>query len=91
VPAGVQIVVASAQPWPLVVDHCPLGLLATLTSRLGLGERHRPAWWLSADVDDWRFGDLSLLTVPTSVLTRLDQAYAPRKPAAPRSPRPASA
>jgi hypothetical protein len=35
--AGVQLVAASAQPWPLVVDHCPLGLFAAFTSRLAFG------------------------------------------------------
>ena len=72
-------------------SHCPLGLLAMLTSRLSLGERRRPAWCLWADLDDWRFGDLSLLSVPTSSLARLDQAYAPPKPPAPGAPQPASA
>ena len=88
---GVQVVLASARPWPLVVDHCPLALLAMLTCRLSLGERRRPAWCLWAELDDWRFGDLSLLTVPTGSLARLDQAYAPPKPPAPGAPRPASA
>jgi hypothetical protein len=77
--AGVQVVVASTRQWLSVVDHCPLGLLAACDSRLVPRWHGDSSGWLSAEIDDWEFGDVSPLPVSGRMLAELDRAYQPRR------------
>jgi hypothetical protein len=76
--AGVLLLAASAKPWIEVVDHCPLGLLAALESRLVPYRQTNTDRWFTAQIDDWQFGELNLLPVAQRTLNSLDRAYRPR-------------